>query len=482
MITPTPPVVAPPLHLLDFATVATSSPGATSAPAPNTSFSVGRSPSFNPTPPPNPPPSLLVPAAAAGPTTSLSASSSSSASHVHGDHHGHAFDIPQQMWERLSLFDFSERIDRGPNLLMRVFSLPQLIMGRRTEECWENQRKLPILGWTGRLLPTDRSSWSDEKGQHNVTKDHWEKESAHWVWEHDWQLTLTPPKLLPLAHAVVASSPAGTAGIASATAAAASLSSTTPSSLSSPPPNGDGSSRSSTEDDDEKEDEPITPITPNETYLTDKDGWMYATDFQARQWFPASWKLALVRRRRWTRTRVYVKNILADGIPAPKSHHKKLAPASNRGGGSTGNYKPTTVITIQPTLTYAYLFSYVTGATPPTSARTARQGSTSAPMVHSLGGQTVQTPTSNPGSAPPTPAGGSVAQAFAAASSSSSTQPLSSISSSTTMNGSDGVSSPPAGSGMIAAPGSNPGIKKQPKKPVCTVRSHPLPYLNWSYS
>eukprot|EP01012_Entosiphon_sulcatum_P004855 TRINITY_DN12013_c0_g1_i1.p1 TRINITY_DN12013_c0_g1~~TRINITY_DN12013_c0_g1_i1.p1 ORF type:complete len:977 (-),score=162.38 TRINITY_DN12013_c0_g1_i1:1128-4028(-) len=35
---------------------------------------------------------------------------------------------------------------------------------RVLEEVWENQRKFPLLGWTAKMLPTDRPSWSDKSG------------------------------------------------------------------------------------------------------------------------------------------------------------------------------------------------------------------------------------------------------------------------------------------------------------------------------
>lgn len=38
-------------------------------------------------------------------------------------------------------------------------------------ECWENFRWYPVIGWSNKLLPTDRFQWSSKDGTQQVTKD-----------------------------------------------------------------------------------------------------------------------------------------------------------------------------------------------------------------------------------------------------------------------------------------------------------------------
>ena len=75
-----------------------------------------------------------------------------------------------------------------------------------TDECktcdtFENQRWLPLVGFSARLLPTDRSAWSDEFGHLDMPLsafDHWLKEGWECAqgWEVDsWQYATDFPSL-----------------------------------------------------------------------------------------------------------------------------------------------------------------------------------------------------------------------------------------------------------------------------------------------
>jgi len=54
-------------------------------------------------------------------------------------------------------------------------------------ECYENQRYYPVVGWSSRLLPTDRPSWSNDEGtQAKQFTDF--KCPPGWSWVSDWRI------------------------------------------------------------------------------------------------------------------------------------------------------------------------------------------------------------------------------------------------------------------------------------------------------
>ena len=54
-------------------------------------------------------------------------------------------------------------------------------------ECYENQRYWPVVGWSSRLLPTDRPNWSNEEGtQAKQFTDF--KCPPGWSWVSDWRI------------------------------------------------------------------------------------------------------------------------------------------------------------------------------------------------------------------------------------------------------------------------------------------------------
>ena len=54
-------------------------------------------------------------------------------------------------------------------------------------DCYENQRYYPVIGWSSRLLPTDRPAWSNEDGaQARQFTDY--KCPIGWSWAEDWQI------------------------------------------------------------------------------------------------------------------------------------------------------------------------------------------------------------------------------------------------------------------------------------------------------
>eukprot|EP00755_Sulcionema_specki_P021014 Sspe_Gene.12885::Locus_4420_Transcript_1_1_Confidence_1.000_Length_11390::g.12885::m.12885/K19525/VPS13A_C; vacuolar protein sorting-associated protein 13A/C len=56
-------------------------------------------------------------------------------------------------------------------------------------EVFENQRSYPFVGFTSKLLPTDRPAWSDRSGKHNRTKESMERDLPEgWKWVGDWQI------------------------------------------------------------------------------------------------------------------------------------------------------------------------------------------------------------------------------------------------------------------------------------------------------
>ncbi|XP_030751064.1 tectonin beta-propeller repeat-containing protein [Sitophilus oryzae] len=62
---------------------------------------------------------------------------------------------------------------------------------RIREESYENERWLPIEGFTSRLLPTDRFHFSNADGTADRSIDRIRLPSMAWQWEGDWQLELT---------------------------------------------------------------------------------------------------------------------------------------------------------------------------------------------------------------------------------------------------------------------------------------------------
>ncbi|XP_059054276.1 tectonin beta-propeller repeat-containing protein [Achroia grisella] len=62
---------------------------------------------------------------------------------------------------------------------------------RVKEESYENERWLPLEGFSGRLLPTDRYHFSSQDGTKDKSIDRIRLPSMAWQWEGDWQLELT---------------------------------------------------------------------------------------------------------------------------------------------------------------------------------------------------------------------------------------------------------------------------------------------------
>ena len=55
----------------------------------------------------------------------------------------------------------------------------------RVFRTWENQRWYPLKGWSGKLLPTDRPSWSDEAGKQATPRDAFPLPPQH-TWLQEW--------------------------------------------------------------------------------------------------------------------------------------------------------------------------------------------------------------------------------------------------------------------------------------------------------
>ncbi|CAK1552037.1 unnamed protein product [Leptosia nina] len=62
---------------------------------------------------------------------------------------------------------------------------------RVKEESYENERWLPLEGFSSRLLPTDRYHFSSQDGTKDRSIDGIRLPSMAWQWEGDWQLELT---------------------------------------------------------------------------------------------------------------------------------------------------------------------------------------------------------------------------------------------------------------------------------------------------
>lgn len=62
---------------------------------------------------------------------------------------------------------------------------------RVKEESYENERWLPLEGFSGRLLPTDRYHFSSQDGTKDRCIDRIRLPSMAWQWEGDWQLEHT---------------------------------------------------------------------------------------------------------------------------------------------------------------------------------------------------------------------------------------------------------------------------------------------------
>ncbi|XP_058805378.1 tectonin beta-propeller repeat-containing protein isoform X2 [Phymastichus coffea] len=59
---------------------------------------------------------------------------------------------------------------------------------RIKEETYENERWLPLEGFSGRLLPTDRYHFSNQDGTVNRSRDKVKLPSMAWQWEGDWYI------------------------------------------------------------------------------------------------------------------------------------------------------------------------------------------------------------------------------------------------------------------------------------------------------
>jgi len=77
--------------------------------------------------------------------------------------------------------------DRQVYVLAHGLDLPV----RVREEAYENERWLPLEGFSGRLLPTDRYHFSTKDGTHDRSIDRIRLPSMAWQWEGDWQLELS---------------------------------------------------------------------------------------------------------------------------------------------------------------------------------------------------------------------------------------------------------------------------------------------------
>lgn len=53
------------------------------------------------------------------------------------------------------------------------------------------QRWLPLEGFSGRLLPTDRYNFSNQDGTVDRSRDKVRLPSMAWQWEGDWQIETT---------------------------------------------------------------------------------------------------------------------------------------------------------------------------------------------------------------------------------------------------------------------------------------------------
>lgn len=62
---------------------------------------------------------------------------------------------------------------------------------RVKEESYENERWLPLEGFSSRMLPTDRHNFSSIDGLVNRSIDKVRLPSMAWQWEGDWHLDLS---------------------------------------------------------------------------------------------------------------------------------------------------------------------------------------------------------------------------------------------------------------------------------------------------
>ena len=58
-------------------------------------------------------------------------------------------------------------------------------------ECWENMRWYPVIGWSTKLLPTDRYQWSSKDGKQNLTKENFDKNQKY-DWVGGWERYVMP--------------------------------------------------------------------------------------------------------------------------------------------------------------------------------------------------------------------------------------------------------------------------------------------------
>lgn len=69
--------------------------------------------------------------------------------------------------------------DRQVYVLVHGLDIPI----RVKEECYENERWFPIEGFANRLLPTDRTKFSNLNGTENRAVESIRLPSACWIWE-----------------------------------------------------------------------------------------------------------------------------------------------------------------------------------------------------------------------------------------------------------------------------------------------------------
>ncbi len=62
-----------------------------------------------------------------------------------------------------------------------------LSLVEETDECWENNRFYSVfIGWSARLLPTDRTRYSNKSGDTEIDMENFPLPSADWTWAGNW--------------------------------------------------------------------------------------------------------------------------------------------------------------------------------------------------------------------------------------------------------------------------------------------------------
>lgn len=78
-------------------------------------------------------------------------------------------------------------VDQYHRLYLYVFSSTNKII--ENFEFWQNERWLPIQGFTSQLLPTDRPSFSNYDGTKSTPKESFDLPSPSWQWiDEDWKI------------------------------------------------------------------------------------------------------------------------------------------------------------------------------------------------------------------------------------------------------------------------------------------------------